>query len=108
SEPIIEGRRRVLEETLAALNVTNVTFAENRAIVKGQRSTYSVHLGSGVVHLPSGRQLALAVADDRDEALYLPFADPDPAMARIVAAVLMLADDADIRDAAIVRQLETA
>jgi hypothetical protein len=105
SEQIIELRRRLVEETVLALGCGNVRCDERHALIQGARSTYRVHLGSGLVHLPNGRQLALQVADD-GAGIFLPFTDRDGTAERIIATVLLLADDAAISDPSILSQLD--
>lgn len=104
SAQIIELRRRLVEETALALGCGNVRCDERHALVQGARSSYRIHLGSGVVHLPDGRQLALQVADD-GAGIFLPFTDRDGVAERIIATVLLLADDAAISDPGILAQL---
>lgn len=104
SAQIIELRRRLVEETAAALGRGNVRCEDRQAVIKGVRSTYRIHLGSGVVHLPDGRQLALQVEDD-GAGIFLPFTDRDGIAERIIATALLLADDAAICDPGILSQL---
>ena len=65
-----------------------------------------MHLGSAGVHrLPGGSVCIVPIHSQHRGKVFLPFADDDPKTAEIVAKVLMLARDRDIRDPTILEQL---
>jgi hypothetical protein len=67
---------------------------------------YSVHLGSAVVHrVLSGYLSILPVQSQHRGRIFLPFVDDDPRSAELLAKVLLLARDKDIKDPLILQQL---
>lgn len=106
SHSTVEMRRAILEEFLALLKVTNVEFLTRHARVTGEYGTYTVHLGSGIVHM-EGRGMIpiLAVPSQTRGRVFLPFADDDPKTAEIVSKVLLLAKDKSIKDPAILERI---
>ena len=77
-----------------------------RAIVTGEIGTYAVHLGSATVHrLPGGSVCIVPVHSQQRGRVFLPFADDDPKRAEVLAKVLMLGRDRDIKDPTILEQL---
>ena len=65
-----------------------------------------MHLGSAGVHqLPGGAVCIVPVHAQHRGRVFLPFADDDPKTAEIVAKVLLLARDREIRDPTILEQL---
>ena len=67
---------------------------------------YSVHLGSGVVHRrPGGALCIIPVDTQRRGRIILPFAGDDPKTSEVIAKVLLLARDRQIKDPSILEQL---
>lgn len=67
---------------------------------------YSVHLGSGVVHQqPGGYICIVPVHNQQRGRIFLPFADDDPKSAEILAKVVLLARDRQIKDPTILEQI---
>ncbi len=65
-----------------------------------------MHLGSAnVQRMPGGSVCIVPVHSQQRGKVFLPFADDDPKTAELVAKVLMLARDRDIRDPTILEQL---
>ena len=65
----------------------------------GKLAEYTVHLGSGVVHLKSGMMIpVLPVHSQHRGRIFLPFADDDPKTAEIISKVLLFAEDEKIKD----------
>jgi len=101
-----EMRAALVRETARLLKLGNVGFAGQHAVVTGRLGEYSVHLGSGTVHRrPGGAVCIIPVGAQHRGRLFLPFADDDPKTAEIVAKVLLLARDHEIKDPAILEQL---
>lgn len=106
SQSSLEMRGALIAETSALLSYENVRIEGSRAIVEGSISRYSVHLGSGTVHrLPGGAVCIVPVHAQHRGRVFLPFADDDPKSAEVLAKVLMLARDEEIRDPTILEQL---
>ena len=79
SASTIEMRTALLQETLALLKVDNVRIEKNHAFVDGKLGTYSIHLGSAIVHRqPGGSLCIIPVHSQHRGRLFLPFADDDP------------------------------
>ncbi|MFZ2503631.1 MAG: DUF5724 domain-containing protein [Nocardioides sp.] len=106
SESSVEMRGRLVEETTSLLGRTNVEVAGHHVRIKGTLGSYSVHLGSGVVHrIPGNAVCIVPVSAQHRGRIFLPFADDDPRTAEIVAKVVLLARDDQIKDPTILAQL---
>ena len=106
SESSIELRRRVVEETCRLLGLRNVETDGHHARIKGAVGTYSVHLGSGIVHrIPGNTLFIIPVSAQHRGRVFLPFVDDDPRTAEIMSKVVMLAADDKIKDPTILSQL---
>ncbi len=106
SESSIAMRGRLVDETASMLGMTNVEVGGHHARVKGALGTYSVHLGSGVVHrIPGNAVCIVPVSAQHRGRIFLPFADDDARTAEIVAKVVLLARDDKIKDPTILQQL---
>ena len=100
-----EMRAALVRETARLLKLGNIGFAGQHAIIAGRLGEYSVHLGSGTVHRrPGGAVCIVPVGSQHRGRLFLPFADDDPKTAEVVAKVLLLARDHEIKDPAILEQ----
>jgi hypothetical protein len=101
-----EMRAALVRETARLLKLGNIGFAGQHAVITGRLGEYSVHLGSGTVHRrPGGAVCIIPVGAQHRGRLFLPFADDDPKTAEIVAKVLLLARDHEIKDPTILEQL---
>ncbi len=106
SASTIEMRMALLHETNRLLKLNNVNLQGNYALIQGDLGEYSVHLGSGVVHRqPGGSLCIVSVQGQHRGRLFLPFADDDPKTAEVIAKVLLLAKDREIKDPTILEQL---
>jgi hypothetical protein len=105
-----QARMRVelLQELLPMLGLANrVRLEEHVALVSGSHADYQVHLGSGsILLLPRGRYLCI-VPRMQDERLYLPFEENDAKTSEIFSKILLLAEDEQITDPAILRQISS-
>lgn len=107
SHSTMEMRAELLRLTLPMFGLTNVKVEDRRAIVEGKLSSYSVHLGSGVVRQEGGGMLNIvAVHSQHRGKIFLPFVDDDPQTAAILTKVLFLAEDSKIQDPSIVEQIK--
>ncbi len=101
-------RAALVRETARLLKLGNIGFAGQHAVITGRLGEYSVHLGSGSVHRrPGGAVCIIPVGSQHRGRLFLPFADDDPKTAEIVAKVLLLARDHEIKDPSILEQLRS-
>ncbi|MFJ4224420.1 DUF5724 domain-containing protein [Microbacterium sp. NPDC089695] len=106
SESTVEVRRRIVDETCLMLGIDNVEVDGHHVRVKGAIGTYSVHLGSGIVHrIPGNTLFIIPVGAQHRGRIFLPFVDDDPRTAEIVSKVVMLAADDKIKDPTILSQL---
>jgi hypothetical protein len=107
SHSSIEMRAVLLRETLRLFKIKNVEIKEKHALIKGELASYSVHLGSAVVHQMPGKYLSiLPVHSQHRGRLFLPFADEDPKSAEVMSKVLLLAKDNEIQDPTILTQID--
>ena len=106
SASTVEMRSTLVEETCRLLEVPNVRIDGPRAVIDGSLAEYSVHLGSAVAHRrPGGALFIVPIHSQQRGRLFLPFADDDPKTAEVLAKVLLLARDKDIRDPSILDQI---
>jgi hypothetical protein len=102
----LEMRGSLLRETCGLLGVDNVRLSNSHALVDGHLGSYSVHLGSAVVHRqPGGHLCIMPVHSQHRGRLFLPFLDDDPRAAEVVSKVLLLAKDSEIKDPSILEQI---
>ncbi|PSB47554.1 DUF4132 domain-containing protein, partial [Chamaesiphon polymorphus] len=106
SASTVEMRSSILRETCRLMKLTNVQIQGSHALINGEIGTYSVHLGSAIVHRqPGGALCILPVSSQHRGRLFLPFVDDDPKTAEIMSKVLLLAKDRDIQDPTILEQI---
>ncbi|MBO4389714.1 MAG: DUF4132 domain-containing protein, partial [Lachnospiraceae bacterium] len=106
SHSTIEMRRDIAEFVVSMLKLTNVTFTDSHALVKGERASYNIHLGSGVIHQEGGAMLnVLPVHSQNRGRIFLPFVDDDPKTAEIMSKIVTFAEDKKIKDPFILEQI---
>ncbi|NOQ40153.1 MAG: DUF4132 domain-containing protein [Anaerolineales bacterium] len=106
SASTVQMRTTLMQETCALLGIENVRLKGNHALIAGELSDYSVHLGSAVVHQqPGGAVCLVPVHAQHRGRIFLPFVDDDPRTAEVIAKVLLLAKDKEIKDQTILEQL---
>lgn len=102
----VEMRTALLRETCQLLKVQNVELSGTHALVEGKLGSYSVHLGSAIVHRqPGGALCIVPIHAQHRGRIYLPFADDDPKTAEVISKVLLLAQDDQIKDPVILDQI---
>lgn len=102
SHSTVEMRAAILSFVLPMFGIQNVRVEGHHAIVDGERATYSVHLGSGVVHRLGGAMIpVLPVHSQHRGRIFLPFVDDDPKTAQVISTVLLFAEDRKIKDPSI-------
>ncbi len=106
SHSTVEMRAALIEFSLPLFKLTNVSVQGAHALINGKRASYSLHLGSGVIHQQGGAMLnVLPVHSQHRGRVFLPFADDDPQTAEILTKLLFLAEDEKIRDPYILEQI---
>jgi Family of unknown function (DUF5724)/Domain of unknown function (DUF4132) len=106
SASTVEMRSSILRETCRLMKLNNVQIQGSHALINGEIGTYSVHLGSAIVHRQLGGALCiLPVSSQHRGRLFLPFVDDDPKTAEIMSKVLLLAKDKEIQDPTILEQI---
>jgi hypothetical protein len=103
-----QNRRTVLERLLPQLSLRDRCRIDGRfLVVRGDRTTYRIHLGSGNVLMePGSRYLCIvqgAATKGLPHSLALPF-EGDHTLALILSKAFLLADDCNIKDQSILRQ----
>ncbi|MBI2910291.1 MAG: DUF4132 domain-containing protein [Chloroflexi bacterium] len=106
SASTVEMRAALIRETCATLKVRNVRLQGTHALIEGTLGSYSVHLGSAVVHRQPGGALCIVPSHAQHRGrLFLPFADDDPRTAEVLSKTLLLARDSEIKDPSILEQI---
>jgi len=103
------SRRETLEHLLPRLKIAErCVLADRFLLVKGSRRTYKIHLGSGNILMKLNDQDLCIVPDARarssNEPVYLPF-EGDTTLSIILSKAFLLADDGQIKDETINRQI---
>ena len=84
------------------------SFSDRFLVVRGQKRTYKIHLGSGNILMEPNDQYLCIVPDSKARGasgeLHLPF-EGDSTLSIIISKALLLADDAKIKDPTITRQI---
>lgn len=107
SHSTVEMRRVIAQFNLELFGLKNVAFEKNHAIIKGSRASYSIHLGSGVIHQLGSHQInVLPVHNQSRGKIFLPFLDEDPKTAEIMSKILLFAQDKKIKDPYILDQIQ--
>ena len=106
SHSTIEMRAVIVNYNLELFNLKNVTVKKSHAFIEGTRGEYTVHLGSGVVHMTGVHQInVLPVHSQHRGPIFLPFLDEDPKTAEILAKIILFAEDQKIKDPYILDQM---
>lgn len=103
-------RKQVLERLVPRLKIAKrCSFNDRFLVVRGDKRTYKIHLGSGNILMEPNDQYLCIVPDSRARAtqddLYLPF-EGDSTLSIIISKALLLADDTKIKDPTITRQID--
>ena len=106
SHSTVEMRIAIAAELARLLKLTNVSWIGSHAKIHGRLASYSVHMGSGVVHAEGvGMVSILPVHSQARGRIFLPFADDDPKTAEIMSKILLLSEDIKIKDPVILDQI---
>lgn len=108
SHSTMEMRKVIVDFNLELFGFNNVTLTDSHALIEGKLASYSVHLGSGVVHLQGGPWIpVIHVASAQRGRFFLPFIDDDPKTSEILSKIIMFATDHKIKDPEILRRIKS-
>jgi len=108
SHSTIDMRSVIVEELAKLLKLTNVEVKKQHALIEGKLASYSLHLGSGVVHQVGGSMIPIiAVPSQHRGRIFLPMVDDDPRTAEIMSKLLLLSEDTKIKDPAILGHIRS-
>jgi len=102
-------RKQVLERLVPRLKIADrCSFSDRFLVVRGDKRTYKIHLGSGNILMEPNDQYLCIVTDSRSLTkqgdLFLPF-EGDGTLSIIISKALLLADDTKITDRTILHQI---
>jgi len=103
-------RKQVLQRLVPRLKIADrCSFSDRFLVVRGDKRTYKIHLGSGNILMEPNDQYLCIVPDSRQRSrqddLFLPF-EGDSVLSIIISKALLLADDTKIKDSTITRQID--
>jgi hypothetical protein len=103
-------RKQVLERLVPRLKIAGrCTFSDRFLVVRGDKRTYKIHLGSGNILMQPNDQYLCIVPDSRARTgqgdLFLPF-EGDQTLSIIISKAFLLAEDSKIKDPTITRQID--
>jgi len=104
-----QTRKEVLERLLPRLKIAGrCRIVDRFLVVRGERRTYKIHLGSGNIQMEPNNQY-LCIVPDRSaskagDRLFLPF-EGDQTLALILSKAFLLAEDTKIKDPTILSQI---
>lgn len=102
----VEMRASLVRETCRLLKLINVQIQGSHVLIEGLLGSYSIHLGSAMVHRqPGGALCIIPVPSQHRGRIFLPFVDNDPKTAEVVSKVLLLSKDKEIKDPTILEQI---
>lgn len=102
----VEMRASLVRETCRLLKLINVQIQGSHVLIEGYLGSYSIHLGSAMVHRqPGGALCIIPVPSQHRGRIFLPFVDNDPKTAEVVSKVLLLSKDKEIKDPTILEQI---
>ncbi len=108
SHSTVEMRVAIAAELVQLLKLHNVSWLSAHAKIQGKLGSYSVHMGSGVVHAEGKGMIAILPVHSQSRGrIFLPFADDDPKTAEIMSKIILLAEDSKIKDPMILNQICT-
>ena len=106
SHSTVEMRVAIAAELAKLLKLSNVSWIGSHAKIQGKLASYSVHMGSGIVHAEGvGMVSILPVHSQSRGRIFLPFTDDDPKTAEIMSKISLLSEDSKIKDPTILSQL---
>ena len=107
SHSTIEMRSVIADYNIKLFGLKNVSVEKNHIMIDGKWGKYTIHLGSGVIHMVGGHAInVVAVSSGKKSKIFLPFLDEDPKTAEIITKMVMFANDDKIKDPFIMRQIK--
>ena len=107
SHSTIEMRSVIADYNIKLFGIKNASVEKNHIMIEGKWGRYSIHLGSGVIHMAGGHQInVVAVSSGKKSKIFLPFLDEDPKTAEIITKMIMFANDDKIKDPFIMQQIK--
>ncbi|MGC8640890.1 MAG: DUF4132 domain-containing protein, partial [Isosphaeraceae bacterium] len=102
-------RKQVLERLVPRLKIADrCSFSDRFLVVRGQKRTYKIHMGSGNILMEPNDEYLCIVPDSRSRTepgdLFLPF-EGDNTLSIIISKALLLAEDTKIKDPTITCQI---
>lgn len=102
-------RKQVLERLVPRLRIADrCSLSDRFLVVRGDKRTYKIHLGSSNILMEPNDQYLCIVPDARSRAggseVFLPF-EGDATLSIIISKALLLAEDTKIKDPTITRQI---
>lgn len=95
----VEIRTALAQELTRLLKLDNVRFVGSHAKIDGKLAKWSVHMGSGIVHVEGKGMIPIIPVHSQSRGrVFLPFADDDPKTAEIMSKIILLAEDTRIKD----------
>ncbi|MEF7496709.1 DUF4132 domain-containing protein [Lysinibacillus sphaericus] len=108
SHSTVDMRSIIVEELAKLLKLSNVETKKQHVLIEGKLASYSLHLGSGIVHQVGGSMIPIvAVPSQHRGRIFLPMVDDDPRTAEIMAKLLLLSEDTKIKDPAILAHMRS-
>lgn len=102
----IEMRKKIIEHNLKLFKINNYKLEEKHISIEGKLGSYSIHLGSGTIHVKGKGMLPVFPVHSQQRGhIFLPFVDEDPKTSEIISKILMLAKDHTIKDPSVLVHL---
>lgn len=102
----VEMRSTLVRETCRLLKLSNVQIQSKHVLIEGHLGSYSIHLGSAMVHRqPGGALCIIPIPSQHRGRIFLPFVDNDPKTAEVISKVVLLSKDKEIQDPTILEQI---
>jgi hypothetical protein len=103
-------RREVLQRMVPRLRIAErCSLSDRFLVVRGEKRTYKIHLGSGNILMEPNDQYLCIVPDSRTstkhDPVFLPF-EGDATLSVILSKAFLLADDTKIKDQTILSQID--
>lgn len=103
-------RKQVLMTLIPRLKIADrCSFVDRFVVVRGDKRTYKIHLGSGNILMEPNDEYLCIVPDSRSRSrqddIFLPF-EGDSMLSIIISKALLLAEDTRIKDRTILSQIE--
>jgi len=102
----VEVRHEILRSIVDILGLENVSLLKDNVKVVGSFGTYIINIRTGLVFKEGVGNLMIDTVYSVNKPLLLDFVDEDPMTADIISKAVVLANDKNIRDAALLKQIK--